>query len=68
MEGFSGREIAKLMVSVQGAAYGSVAGRLTEEMLLRVVRWKVAEHRSKERFAREGAAGEQGAAFAATLS
>jgi ATPase family AAA domain-containing protein 3A/B len=57
LDGFSGREIAKLMISVQGAAYGSAAGRLTREMLLRVVQWKVQEHRAKGRMAKAGAAG-----------
>ena len=46
--GFSGREIAKLMISVQGAAYGSVDGKLTAAMFEQVVEWKVAEHRRKE--------------------
>eukprot|EP00937_MAST-01D_sp_MAST-1D-sp2_P000014 g14.t1 len=56
VDGFSGREIAKLMVSVQGAAYGSADCVLSDEMLARVVRWKVAEHRNKARMARAGGA------------
>lgn len=32
MAGFSGREIAKFMASVQAAVYGSQAGRLTPEI------------------------------------
>jgi len=32
MEGFSGREIAKFMASVQAAVYGSQAGILTAEI------------------------------------
>lgn len=35
-EGFSGRELAKLMASAQAAAYGSVDGVLTAEMFTRV--------------------------------
>jgi ATPase family AAA domain-containing protein 3A/B len=46
--GFSGREIAKLMISVQGAAYGSPDGMLSKELLQRVVRWKVEEHHKKD--------------------
>ena len=46
--GFSGREIAKLMISVQGAAYGSIDGMLTAQKFEQVVEWKVAEHRRKE--------------------
>lgn len=32
MEGFSGREIAKFMASVQAAVYGTAAGSLTPEI------------------------------------
>jgi hypothetical protein len=46
--GFSGREIAKLMISVQGAAYGSPDGMLSKDLFKRVVRWKVEEHHKKD--------------------
>ena len=45
-EGFSAREIEKLMVAVQGAAYGD-GGRLDASSLLLVVRQKIDEHRRK---------------------
>lgn len=35
-EGFSGRELAKLMASAQAAAYGSADGALTADMFKRV--------------------------------
>ena len=43
-EGFSGREIAKMMASVQGEVYGSNAPELTLDILKGVVGHKVAEH------------------------
>merc|ERR1711924_5361 len=52
LDGFSGREIAKLMISVQGTAYGTSSGHLSHEMLRRVVKWKVDEHHAKHRMAR----------------
>ncbi|KAL2636156.1 hypothetical protein R1flu_007635 [Riccia fluitans] len=44
IEGFSGREIAKLMASVQGAVYGSVSTVLTPEKFIEVVDYKIDEH------------------------
>lgn len=38
-EGFSGRELAKLMASAQAAAYGSTDGVLTGDMFTRVCCW-----------------------------
>ena len=52
LDGFSGREISKLFISVQGSAYGSASSsplvdrRLVEE----VVGWKLAEHIAKGMF------------------
>ena len=47
LEGFSGREISKLMIAVQSAAYGSEFNALSERLLLTVVESKVDEHRRK---------------------
>lgn len=47
-EGFSGREIAKMMASVQGAVYGSAVAELSRETLFAVVAQKVAEHASRK--------------------
>lgn len=47
-EGFSGREIAKMMASVQGAVYGSTVAELSRETLFAVVAQKVAEHASRK--------------------
>ncbi len=46
-ETFSGREIAKLMIAVQGAAYGSDKGILSSKMIDDVVKVKVADHKAK---------------------
>ena len=46
-EGFSGREIAKMMASVQGEVYGSNAPELTLDILRGVVSHKVAEHAAR---------------------
>lgn len=46
-EGFSGREIAKLMASVQGAVYGSQSSVLDADTFREVVDYKVAEHRQR---------------------
>ena len=47
-EGFSGREIAKMIASVQGAVYGSGAPTLTLDVLNSVVRFKVGEHAARQ--------------------
>ncbi|KAH0448194.1 hypothetical protein IEQ34_021994 [Dendrobium chrysotoxum] len=43
-DGFSGREIAKLMASVQAAVYGSKDCELNSSLFREVVDYKVAEH------------------------
>lgn len=50
-EGFSGREIAKLMASVQAAVYGSVQCVLDPNLFREVVDYKVAEHQQRRRLA-----------------
>jgi hypothetical protein len=45
--GFSGREIAKLMISVQGAIYSSSDGKLNYEMVRNVLETKTKEHQMK---------------------
>lgn len=46
-EGFSGRGIAKLMLSVQGNVYGRADAKLSEDLAEQVLEWKLAEYRSK---------------------
>ncbi|CAN0887111.1 ATPase family AAA domain-containing protein 3-B [Linum grandiflorum] len=53
-EGFSGREIAKLMASVQAAVYGRPDCVLDSELLKEVVNYKVAEHHQRIKLASEG--------------
>jgi ATPase family AAA domain-containing protein 3A/B len=48
-DGFSGREIEKLMISVQADVYGGEAPELTPEALEKVVSLKVKEHQDKQR-------------------
>ncbi|KAL6634959.1 hypothetical protein ACP70R_027630 [Stipagrostis hirtigluma subsp. patula] len=50
-QGFSGREIAKLMASVQAAVYGSKDCELTPGLFREVVDYKVAEHQQRKRLA-----------------
>jgi ATPase family AAA domain-containing protein 3A/B len=50
-EGFSGREIAKLMISVQGNVYGRSSTKLTQEIMEETVQWKLKEHDAKDSFA-----------------
>ncbi|BBN03971.1 ATPase family AAA domain-containing protein 3A/B [Marchantia polymorpha subsp. ruderalis] len=50
IEGFSGREIAKLMASVQGAVYGSISTTLTPEKFIEVVDYKIDEHQRRSKF------------------
>ncbi|CAM9875822.1 unnamed protein product [Scytosiphon promiscuus] len=47
IQGFSGREVEKLMFGVQSCAYGSEDGVLTADMLKRVVTQKTREHSAK---------------------
>lgn len=50
-EGFSGREIAKLMASVQAAVYGSDDCVLDATLFREVVDYKVAEHQQRKKLA-----------------
>lgn len=50
-EGFSGREIAKMMASVQAAVYGSENCVLDPTLFREVVDYKVAEHQQRRRMA-----------------
>lgn len=49
-EGFSGRELAKLMASMQAAVYGSAKAVLTHQMWNQVVDMKVREHVQRQAF------------------
>ncbi|KAH9784048.1 AAA domain-containing protein [Citrus sinensis] len=53
-EGFSGREIAKLMASVQAAVYGSENCVFDPSLFREVVDYKVAEHRQRRKLAAAG--------------
>ncbi|CAL5369223.1 unnamed protein product [Camellia sinensis] len=53
-EGFSGREIAKLMASVQAAVYGRPDCILDSELFKEIVDYKVAEHQQRIKLASEG--------------
>ncbi|WOH00418.1 hypothetical protein DCAR_0519778 [Daucus carota subsp. sativus] len=53
-EGFSGREIAKLMASVQAAVYGRPDCVLDSELFKEIVDYKVAEHQQRIDLAAEG--------------
>lgn len=53
-EGFSGREIAKLMASVQAAVYGRPDCVLDSELFKEIVDYKVAEHQQRINLAAEG--------------
>ncbi|KAJ9164428.1 hypothetical protein P3X46_024005 [Hevea brasiliensis] len=50
-EGFSGREIAKLMASIQAAVYGSQNCVLDPSLFREVVDYKVAEHQQRSKLA-----------------
>lgn len=54
-EGFSGREIAKLMASVQAAVYGSENCVLDPNLFREVVDYKVAEHQQRRKLAADEA-------------
>jgi len=49
--GFSGRQIAKMMISCQGMIYGTKRSALTPELLVSLVRRKVDEHARKTEMA-----------------
>ncbi|XP_048230501.1 ATPase family AAA domain-containing protein 3 isoform X2 [Ricinus communis] len=53
-EGFSGREIAKLMAGVQAAVYGRPDCVLDSQLFREVVDYKVAEHHQRIKLAAEG--------------
>lgn len=53
-EGFSGREIAKLMASVQAAVYGRPDCVLDSELFKEIVDYKVAEHQQRINLVAEG--------------
>lgn len=53
-EGFSGREIAKLMASVQAAVYGRPDCVLDSQLFGEIVDYKVAEHHQRLKLAAEG--------------
>ncbi|PHT53454.1 hypothetical protein CQW23_07916 [Capsicum baccatum] len=50
-EGFSGREVAKMMASVQAAVYGSEDCVLDANLFREVVDYKVAEHQQRRKLA-----------------
>lgn len=56
-EGFSGREIAKLMASVQAAVYGSRDCVLDPTLFREVVDYKVAEHQQRSKLASKSSDG-----------
>ncbi|GAB4849146.1 hypothetical protein Ancab_003954 [Ancistrocladus abbreviatus] len=53
-EGFSGREIAKLMASVQAAVYARPDCVLDSQLFMEVVDYKVSEHHQRLKLAAEG--------------
>ncbi|CAL5188048.1 unnamed protein product [Lathyrus oleraceus] len=53
-EGFSGREIAKLMASVQAAVYGRPDCALDSQLFKELVDYKVVEHHQRLKLAAEG--------------
>lgn len=53
-EGFSGREIAKLMASVQAAVYGRPDCVLDSQLFKEIVDYKVTEHHQRIKLAAEG--------------
>ncbi|EMS67189.1 ATPase family AAA domain-containing protein 3 [Triticum urartu] len=56
IDGFSGREIAKLMASVQAAVYGSPDCILNPQLFREVVEYKIGEHQQRMKLASEAAA------------
>jgi len=48
-DGFSGREIGKMMIAMQGALYGTDDGNLSVDDAWSVIKIKVAEHDDKKR-------------------
>ncbi|KAL6224627.1 PREDICTED: ATPase family AAA domain-containing protein 3-A [Fragaria vesca subsp. vesca] len=56
-DGFSGREIAKLMAGVQAAVYGRPDCVLDSQLFKEIVDYKVAEHHQRIKLAAEGGDG-----------
>ncbi|MBA0560771.1 hypothetical protein Golob_017649 [Gossypium lobatum] len=52
-EGFSGREIAKLVASIQAAVYGRSDCRLDSQLFKEIVNYKVTEHHQRIKLAAE---------------
>lgn len=48
-DGFSGREIGKLMVALQSSLYSSDDGHLSRDMVIKVLKTKVLEHEQKRK-------------------
>jgi ATPase family AAA domain-containing protein 3A/B len=48
-EGFSGRELAKLMASVQAAAYGTPNATLTSQVFDHTLQAKLRQHEMRQR-------------------
>lgn len=48
LNGFSGREISKLMLSVLNAVYGTADGVMTCDLFRSMVKQKVEEHKHKD--------------------
>eukprot|EP00210_Caulerpa_lentillifera_P004067 g3880.t1 len=53
-DGFSGRELAKFMASLQAAVYGSKRAVLTPELFEQILEFKVKEHLRRMKFTKEG--------------
>ncbi|KAL5986976.1 hypothetical protein ACLOJK_015311 [Asimina triloba] len=53
-DGFAGREITKVVASVQAAVYGSNDCVLDESMFCEAVDYKVTEHQQRRKLAGEG--------------
>lgn len=53
-EGFSGREIAKLVAGVQAAVYGRPDCVLDSQLFQEIVNYKIEEHHQRARLATEG--------------
>ncbi|RVW51834.1 ATPase family AAA domain-containing protein 3 [Vitis vinifera] len=53
-EGFSGREIAKLMAGIQAAVYGRPDCVLDSQLFMEIVDYKVAEHHQRLKLVAEG--------------
>ena len=59
LEGFSGRAISKLMISAQGAAYGSAEAVLSRAALEEVVATKMAQRTRQQEMREEQGVGGQ---------